>query len=144
MSDDPATWPDLLRGTSDQLIQAIVEVDARERRKRGVPPGDAEFVELAREVREAAQMLLDLARKEEVTAGQTVAAPIAAELPPIEAVPPAKELATILERWRAVEHRLDAADSGSPEAEELMAEFERLRDSYAEALKRRQERSGSS
>lgn len=140
MGEDPATRPDLLRATSDQLIQAIAEVDARERQKRGVPPGDAGFVDLAREVRQAAEAVLELARQEESTAEQTTSAGIAAALPPIESLPPAKELATILERWRAVEHRLDAAESGSAEASELMAEFERMRDLYAHAVKSRQER----
>jgi hypothetical protein len=53
-------------------------------------------------------------------------------------VTPAKELSHILDQWRAVEKRMVAAEAGSPEAERLMTEFERLRDLYAEALKARQ------
>jgi hypothetical protein len=138
MTDDPATKARMLRATSDQLVLAIEEVDARERRKRGMLPADPAFAELAAQVRIAAEAVLALARQEELTASQTSGAPDAATLPPIEKVSPAKELATILEEWRAVEQRLNAAPHGTPEAEALMAEFEQLRDRYGEAIKARQ------
>ena len=138
MSDDRAAEMAVLRATSDQLVLAIHEVDARERRKRGIAPADPAFLELARQVRVAAEIVLDLARHEESTAQRVSAGPASAGLPPIEAMSPAKELATILEQWRAVEKRLGEAQAGSSEADELMLEFERLRDRYALALKTRQ------
>jgi hypothetical protein len=107
---------------------------ARERLKRGVPPADRAFVELARDVRIAAEVALELARKEEDTARMTVDEPAVGDLPPIESVSPGRQLATILEQWRAVEQRLAAAPPGSSEARELMNEFKRMRDQYAEAV----------
>jgi hypothetical protein len=127
----------MLRATSDGLMLAIKEVTAREAQKRGVPPAAPGFVELAREVRIAAEVVLELARKEEATALTTVREPNAAELPPIESVVPGRELAAILEQWRAVEQRLEVAPPGSVQAMELTKEFLRLRDAYAAAIEAR-------
>ena len=128
----------ILRATSDQLIQAIAETDARERQKRGRLPADPSFVELARGVRIAAEVVVELARQEERTAIEIDRESTAGTvLPPIEAMHPARELASILEEWRAVEQKMNTATAGSAEAEALMVEFERLRDSYAQALKAR-------
>lgn len=124
----------VLRATSDQLMLAVAEVDARERRKRGRRPGEQEFLELARAVRIAAEVVVELARQEERTALEIEREARDTLLPSIETMTPAKELAHILDEWRAVEKRLVGAEAGSPEAEELMTEFERLRDAYAEAL----------
>ncbi|HEX2469893.1 MAG TPA: hypothetical protein VHK05_04840 [Candidatus Limnocylindrales bacterium] len=137
MTDDLADEMAVLRAASDQLVLAIAEVDARERRKRGMRPGQPAFLELARAVRIASEVVLELARREERTAIEIERESGGALLPPIERMTPAKELASILDEWRAVEHRLVAAEAGSPEAEQLMTEFERLRDAYGEALKAR-------
>jgi hypothetical protein len=136
--DDDQSRMETLRATSDQLIIAIAETDARERRKRGMAPSDPSFIELAQNVRTAAEVVLELARQEERVARSTSGAPDAVGLRPIEQVSPAKELAGILEQWRAVEQRLLAASPGSPDAEALMLEFELLRGRYSEALKARQ------
>ena len=72
MSDDPSATRDALRGASDGLLIAIREVDARERMKRGVRPGDPDFAPLAREVRIAAEAVLTLARQEEARAEETM------------------------------------------------------------------------
>jgi hypothetical protein len=124
----------MLRATSDGLMLAINEVVARERLKRGVPPADSAFLQLAREVRIAAEVALELARKEEETARMTAVEPNVGDLPTIESVSPGHELATILEQWRAVEKRLAAAPPGSDEATNLMVEFQRLRDQYAKVI----------
>jgi hypothetical protein len=137
MTDDLADEMAVLRAASDQLVLAIAEVDARERRKRGMRPGEAAFPDLARSVRIAAEVVLELARREERTAIEIERESQGALLPPIERMTPAKELAAILDEWREIEHRLVAAEAGSPDAEHLMTEFERLRDTYAEALKAR-------
>ena len=134
MSDDTDAMRDGLRGASDGLLLAIQEVDLRERRKRGVVPTDPGFPALARDVRIAAEAVLDLARAEESEADQ-IAARQAAAMPTIEASPAPSDLAAILAEWRAVERRLDAAEPTSPEAARLMEEFESLRDRYAQALK---------
>jgi hypothetical protein len=83
---------------------------------------------------------LDLARQEEIIARRLQEQPSANKLPPIERMTPAKELASILEEWRAVEHELLAADAGSPAAADLQARFEGLRDRYAQTLKAHQQR----
>ena len=146
MSDDRTPDADLmpeaemLRATSDQLMIAIAETDALERRKRGMPPSDPAFAGLARDVRLAAESALAFARQEELTALSMSGRPNAVTLPPIEHVSPAKELAGILEAWRAVEHRLMEATAGTPESDDLMGQFEQLRQRYAEALKARQNR----
>lgn len=138
MSEDDLTDEmSVLRAASDQLIIAIAEVDARERRKRGVQPTAPAFVEMARAVRIASEVVLELARQEERTAIEIDREAKDETLPPIESVTPAKELSHILDEWRAVEKRMAAAQAGTPEAEELMTEFERLRDAYAQAVKTR-------
>jgi hypothetical protein len=116
---------------------AIAEVDTLERRKRLMQPSDPKFPDLALEVRRAAERVLELARAEEAVARRVGNEPGAQALPPIERVHPAKELAQILEEWRAVEQQLLAAPSGSDVAEALARRFEAQRLRYAEVLKAR-------
>ena len=137
MGDDRTIEPEIMRGTSDQLMIAVAEVSTLERRKRLVPPSDPKFGDLAREVRLAAERVLEFSRAEEAAARQASHAASAASLPPIERVHPAKELARILEEWRGVEQRLLAAPPDSDEAEALTREFEAHRKRYADALKER-------
>ena len=139
MTDDRPPEPETLRGTSDQLIIAIGEVGVLEARKRGIRPSDPDFPALALDVRRAAERVLELARDEEIAARRTQERPSAATLPPIERITPAKELARILEEWRAVEHELLRADASSGEAADLQNRFEELRDRYARTLKAREE-----
>jgi hypothetical protein len=134
VSDDPNSARDVLRGASDGLLIAIREVDARERMKRGVSPSDPHFRALAREVRVAAETLLFLARQEESKAEETSGTDVGEQLPTINASTPPADLASILEEWRAVERRLEAAEPASAESEQLMLEFETLRAQYAQAL----------
>jgi hypothetical protein len=133
MTDDATEGP--LRAASDGLLIAIREVDARERLKRGVRPADPRFAPLAREVRVAAEEVLRLARIEEDRANAASGGANAAALPTIDATPPRTDLGQILAEWRAVERQLEAADPASAESEELMKEFETLRDRYAAALR---------
>jgi hypothetical protein len=134
LSDDPSATRDALRGASDGLLIAIREVDARERMKRGVRPGDPDFAPLAREVRIAAEAVLTLARQEEARAEETTGSTGRAGLPTINESTPRPDLAGILDEWRAVERRLGAAEPASSEAQGLMEQFETLRDRYAQAL----------
>jgi hypothetical protein len=126
---------DALRGASDGLLIAIREVDARERMKRGVRPADPRFAPLARDVRVAAEEVLRLARAEEARADETSGAPTADGMPTINATPLRADLGDILAEWRAVERRLEQAEPASAEAQELMKEFEMLRDRYAAVLR---------
>jgi len=140
LTDDRTPEPEILRGTSDQLVIAIAEAGTLEARKRGVRPSDPGFPALALDVRRAAERVLDLARQEEIIARTLQEQPSATKLPPIERMTPAKELASILEEWRAVEHELLAADAGSTAAADLQARFEGLRDRYAQTLKSHQQK----
>ena len=140
MTDDPTPEPEILRGTSDQLVIAIAETGTLEARKRGVRPSDPGFPALALDVRRAAERVLDLARQEEIVARRLQEKASTETLPPIERMTPAKELASILEEWRAVEHELLSADAGSAHAADLRARFESLRDRYATTLKAHQQK----
>ena len=88
-------------------------------------------------VREAAQTVLELARREEDAASDAAESSVGADLPTIEDSHPPADLATILAEWRSVERLLDMADPGSPESERLMAEFEAVRDRYSQAMEAR-------
>lgn len=132
---DETSARDALRGASDGLLIAIREVDAKERRKRGMLPADPGFVALARDVRLAAEEVLRLAREEETRATETSGSEMAVDLPTIEASPLRPDLAEILAQWRAVERQLEAADPASAEASRLMEQFEGLRDRYASAVR---------
>jgi hypothetical protein len=134
LADQRDATRDALRGASDGLLLAIREVDARERLKRSVEPGDPAFGPLARQVRIAAEAVLLMAQQEENRAQETSGTPAGAGLPTIEESRPRSDLAAILAEWRAVERLLEAADPASPDSRSLMEQFETLRDRYAEAL----------
>ena len=124
----------LLRATSDQILLAIDVVSVLERQKRGVRPGDDAFVDLARDVRIAAEALLELARREEEVARDLRAEPARRPMPTIAETSPPPSLARTLERWREVERQIADATPGSDDAERLVVEFERLRREYAAML----------
>jgi hypothetical protein len=134
LSDERDTIRDALRGASDGLLLAIREVDARERLKRSVEPGDPGFAPLARQVRIAAEAVLLMAQQEESKAAETSGRSAGAGLPTIETSPPRSDLAAILAEWRAIERLLDETDPASPDSRLLMEQFETLRDRYAQAL----------
>lgn len=141
MDQDPSTGDVVLRGASDGLLVAIREVDARERIKRGVRPGATGFLQLARDVRFAAEALLLLAREEEQRAAEDGRAERnRAALATIERTEPAQDLAAILAEWRTVERSLEGAGPGSTEEAQLMTRFTELRDRYQAALKAHQDR----
>lgn len=124
-----------LRAASDAILLLVREVDELERHKRGVPPADERFRQLATAVHDAAARLTGFAAEEEAYArlpevrGETRDTISASH----DAVP----LREILARWRDVERRLAAAPAGSPEAEALFEEFGRARDEYLRAFRER-------
>jgi hypothetical protein len=134
VSDDSSASREILRGASDGLLLAIREVDAKERQKRGVLPGDTAFAPLAREVTLAAETVLRLAQEEEERAHLTSGSPAGHGLPTIDDSAPRANLAAILDEWRRVERALAGATPGSAEAAQLMDAFETERDRYARAL----------
>ena len=128
LSSDATSIEEHLRAASDAILLLLTEVGQLERHKRGIPPGDPRFDEVAKSVRVVAQALAAFTDYEETwariaTDGRTDIEPIAES----DATPKA---AQILERWRAVERQLDEVEPGSPTAKQLFAEFERLRDEY--------------
>jgi hypothetical protein len=125
-----------LRGASDAIVLLLTEVGQLERHKRGIPPGDDRFDEVARSVRVAAQMLAEFTQEQEdwgriATADRT-------DLETIQDSENSDSLTAILERWRAVERQLDEHEPGTPEAIRLFAEFERIRDEYMTAFRVRE------
>ena len=124
-----------LRGASDAILLLLTEVGQLERHKRGIPPGEDRFDEVARAVRVAAQALAEFTKEEEDWA--TVATADRTDLETISRSDSSTTLAAILERWRAVERQLDDAEPGSAAAIRLFAEFERIRDEYMSTFKAR-------
>jgi hypothetical protein len=133
---DPQEVESHLRAASDAIMLLLGEVEQLESHKRGVSPSSKRFAELAEAVRKSAQSLAELAREQEAW-GKS--APLVdmdvATIARSASDPP---LPAILERWRAVERRLVAAEPGSPEAVELVTEFERVRDQYLAAFRDRE------
>ena len=135
MSRDASNIEEHLRAASDAIMLLLTEVRQMERHKRSIPPGEARFDDVAEAVRIAAASLAEFTEQQErwariATDGRTDIAPIAET-----SNPPA--LATILERWRAIERQLDSVEPGSPEAIRLFAEFQRARDEYMTAFRAR-------
>jgi len=125
-----------LRGASDAIVLLLTELGQLERHKRGIPPGEERFDEVARAVREAAQALADFAEEQEDWG--RVATTDRTDLETIADSESSDSLTAILERWRAVERQLDEHQPGTPEAIRLFAEFERIRDEYMTAFRHRQ------
>ena len=138
MSDDATQIEEHLRAASDAILLLLTEAGQLERHKRGIPPGEARFDEVARSVRVAAQALAQFTEYEETWA--RIATDGRTDIEPISESESAPRAATILERWRAVERQLDDIEPGSPESARLFAEFERLRDEYLAVFQDREER----
>lgn len=135
MANDATEIEEHLRAASDAILLLLTETSQLERHKRKIAPGEARFDEIARSVRVVAQTLADFTGFEEqwartATDGRT-------DIESIEASENAPPLATILDRWRAIERQLDSVDPGSAEARSLFAEFERVRDEYMAAFRER-------
>jgi hypothetical protein len=128
MSRDATDIEEHLRAASDAILLLLTEVGQLERHKRGIPPGEPRFDEVARSVRVASQALAQFTQYEETWA--RIATDGRTDIEPISDSQVSPRTATILERWRAVERQLDDSTPGSPEAIRLFAEFERLRDEY--------------
>ena len=138
MSDDATQIEEHLRAASDAILLLLTEVGQLERHKRGIPPGEARFDEVARSVRVAAQALAQFTEYEETWA--RIATDGRTDIEPISESESAPRAATILEQWRAVERQLDDIEPGSPESTRLFAEFVRLRDEYLAVFQDREDR----
>jgi len=132
MTIDAKLIQDRLRSASDAILLLVGEVEQLERHKREVRPGDPRFEPLARAVRDAALALADFTRDEEAWADEVVDSNRPLQTIAESASPPS--LARILERWRAIERQLNEAPAGTPEAEALFDEFQRIREEYLQAF----------
>jgi hypothetical protein len=132
MSRDATDIEQHLRAASDAILLLLTEVGQLERHKRGIPPGEPRFDEVARSVRIVAKALADFTEYEERWAG--IATDGRTDIETITDSESAPTLAEILERWRAIERQLDDVEPGSPESDRLFAEFERTRDAYMRAF----------
>ena len=128
MDTDAERIEEHLRAASDAILLLLTEVGQLERHKRGIPPGEPRFDEVARSVRVAAKALAEFTEYEEAWAH--VATDGRTDIERIKDSEAAPRAAEILERWRAIERQLDDLEPGSPESIRLFAEFERLRDEY--------------
>ena len=124
-----------LRAASDAILLLLTETGQLERHKRRISPGEPRFDEVARSVRVVAEALAQFTRFEERWA--QVATDGRTDIEPIEESENTPMLATILERWRAIERQLDHVEPGSEEAAALFAEFERVRDEYMAGFRAR-------
>ena len=136
MSIDATRIEEHLRAASDAILLLLTEIGQLERHKRGIPPGEPRFDEVARSIRAAAQGLAAFTEGEEAWA--RIATDGRTDIEPIAQSEAAPDTAEILERWRAVERQLDDLEPGSPESVRLFAEFERLRDEYLAAFRERE------
>ena len=122
-----------LRRTSDLFMQRLDRLHDLESRKRELPPDEAEFVRLAREIEDLSRALL-------FTGGQQVE--LAEEVhheakrnnvavdQPIRDTPPRRDAVAILAELRAAERRLSAAEMNSEDEVLAREEVERLRSEY--------------
>ncbi len=136
MADDTRDVEEHLRAASDAILLLLGEVGQLESHKRGVRPGEPRFDELARSVRRAAQALADFTAQEEAWARASSDVPGLATIADSESPP---RLSEILERWRAIERRLDQAEPGSEESARLFDEFQHVRDEYMAAFRARRQ-----
>jgi uncharacterized protein YhaN len=135
MDTDAGDIEQHLRAASDAILLLLTETSQLERHKRKIPPGEARFDEIAKSVRAVAQALAEFTEFEAqwartATDGRT-------DLDSIDASATTPALASILDRWRAIERQLDEAEPGTPEAAALFAEFERVRAEYMAAFEAR-------
>ena len=137
MSNDATEIEEHLRAASDAILLLLTEVGQLERHKRGIPPGEPRFDEVARSVRVAAEALAEFTKYEETWA--RIATDGRTDIEPISESENAGTIAAILKRWRAIERQLDDLEPGSPEAARLFAEFERTRDEYMAVFRERDE-----
>ena len=136
MAKDASAIEEHLRAASDAILLLLRETSQLEQHKRAIPPGEARFDEVARNVRVLAQALAEFTKLEEEWA--KIATDGRTDLETIDRSKHAPAVATILERWRAIERQLDQAEPGSEEANRLFEEFERARAEYIEAVRARE------
>ena len=131
--DTPQEHAAGLRRASDEFMQRLDRLYELESRKRELPPDQAEFVRLAREIEDLSRALLfsggqqvELAEEvhADIKSGETVVDQ------PIRDTPARRDAVSVLAEWRAAERRLAAAGPDTPEEGAAKVEVDRLREEY--------------
>ncbi len=122
-----------LRRASDEFIRRLDQLYELERRKHELPPDQAEFIRLAREIEDLSRALLfvggqQVEMAEEVHADVKEGATAVDQ--PIRDTPPRRDAVLVLAEWRAAERRLAAADARSEDERAARTEVDRLREEY--------------
>jgi hypothetical protein len=121
--------PHALRMTSDAILRDLEALILLEEQKRQLPLNDPALVDLANQVREIADRILDQSRDQVAQTAAAVADPnIVASIASTPRTP-----ASILAEWRELERRASAAPEGSAERTEIEILASRLRDEYRTA-----------
>ena len=124
-----------LRYTSDEMLRMLERLRALEMRKRKMTPGTDEFKKLAEEVERLANSVFDHSRDQDRIAADAVELRRhnVIESPPIDEIPPVRELHLILAEWRDAERRAAEAVPGSAQASDAEGDVQRLRLEYRRA-----------
>jgi hypothetical protein len=122
-----------LRQTSDSLLRALDRLHDLEEEKRTLPTGSPQFVELARQIEDMALEVLRRTEQEGDLAADTEArreagGGVGRSIDDTPGQP--RDLATVLNEWRAAERRLAAAPAASVESAAAAGEVRRLREEY--------------
>jgi hypothetical protein len=126
---------DVLRSTSDKLIDDLDALRQLEDAKRETPQGDPKLVELASRIEEiATRVLAGAAHQRELTEVIHEAATEGDGDPTATIEDSARPVSMVLEEWRAAERMAMSAKPGSPEALEATGRIQRLREEYRAAF----------
>jgi hypothetical protein len=122
-----------LRAESDLFGAHLERLAELEERKRSVAPNDPAFLDLAAQVEQLAQSVLDDARKQSEIGADAHQSGVST---PIEDISPELTAYEIVDAWRAAERRLGALDPGSADAQRERALIDRYRRAYQTAFER--------
>ncbi len=115
-----------IRAAADHMLELMDEVRRSEERKREVPLGSEEFVELAMRVATRARVV---SRWADVQLQLAQSIPYGVEDVSISDVRP-RPLERVLALWREAQIRLELAVPGSSAAAQAVEDIERLRNEY--------------
>ena len=125
----------VLRSTSDKLIDDLDALRELEEAKRETPQGDPRLVDLASRIEAiATRVLAGAAHQRELTEDIHAAATDGDGDPTATIEGSARPVSMVLEEWRAAERMAMAAQPGSAEAIEARSRIDRLREEYRAAF----------
>jgi hypothetical protein len=138
MTEQPINPPQLehaadLRRASDDFMQRLDRLHELESRKRELPPDEAEFVRLAREIEDLARALLFSGGQQVELAEEVHYEAKRNDIPidqSIRDTPPRRDAVSVLAEWRAAERRLTAAAIGSEDEATEREAVRNLREEY--------------